>query len=735
MMRRLFLTALTLCFIFSAAAFTSRSLIIGIDIYKPAGQQSTNSARLIWRNLNGCVNDAMAIKELAIAKYGFQPLNITSLSNQEASRERILAELKKLVEVSQNGDVVFIFYAGHGSQVVNSLSLEKDKKDETIVPADSFKGAPDIRDKELSVYFNQLIDKGVLLTVILDSCHSGSVGRGLYETTAVRFLEGNPLDVKDAFTPQPPEERGALIISAAQDFEFAKEIKDENNIEHGAFTLALIKAMQQNSVDASAEELFGSAQAIMKFFGKTQEPVLAANEQRKESTLFGLPKGVMSKQLAIPVTSIQDGKVEIMGGFASGLSVGVQLKSSGNDTLEIAEMKGPNKSVAVFRSSKSNQILPGTLLQVISWATSAGPALRVYLPAKGLEPKALLAAVQASQKLYSSKQVQRIDNISEVMPDRLFSYNEATGWYEKNEQGKKIIGATFSPSASKMAAGTSVYVNFPPSTELVASLKEELQAYNNIEIVNAPEESVYALAGRLNAKNELEYAFVRTQAGALDTSESLPLRTNFEQGASGSTKTTAAKLVENLFRIAKIRAWLLLQPPTGDNIFPFALQVQHYRSGQVVENNQVQLGDTLSFYLVKKEGERWNRRKRYTYVFSIDGQGAMKLLFPRAAGGSVENRLPQTNDTNTPEERTHLADILVRPPLGLDNYFLLTSDEPIGNLSAFQQSGVVSRGPAPSETQNPLEALLFTGAKSRNKVTTPLNWSIEKLILKSTEKK
>src|SRR5688572_9078750 len=222
---------LFICSSFDSFAKTSRALIIGIDIYKPANDIAVNPSRSIWRNLGGCVNDAGAMKDLIISRYQFPEVNIRTLLNQEASRKKIIEEIRHLIEVSEKGDIVFIYYAGHGSQMVNSLSKEQDKKDETIVPADAYKGARDIRDKELAGYFNELLDNGVVLTVILDSCHSGSAGRGqLYQVTGVRNLDADPNDAADPSDPPRPEERGALVISAAQDFEFAKELSDENKI-------------------------------------------------------------------------------------------------------------------------------------------------------------------------------------------------------------------------------------------------------------------------------------------------------------------------------------------------------------------------------------------------------------------------------------------------------------------------------------------------------------------------
>ncbi|HYK57382.1 MAG TPA: caspase family protein, partial [Flavisolibacter sp.] len=283
MRHKLLCSLLILFFSSQAIAQIQKALIIGIDIYKPENAVTAASAgRANWMNLDGCVNDATAVRDLVVAKYGFLNANTTTLFNEQATRARIISELKKLASEAKKGDVIFVYYAGHGSQVYNSLSPETDKKDESIVPSDSYKGAVDIRDKELAALFNLILDKGALLTVIFDSCHSGSIGRGfINEPPKMRFIEESRTDAKDDYVPVRPETRNALILSAAQDFEFAKEQRDENNIPHGAFTIALLKALQQLSPDASVSNIFTSITSIMKYYGKTQEPVLAANDLRK----------------------------------------------------------------------------------------------------------------------------------------------------------------------------------------------------------------------------------------------------------------------------------------------------------------------------------------------------------------------------------------------------------------------------------------------------------------------
>ncbi|HEY9362157.1 MAG TPA: caspase family protein, partial [Chitinophagaceae bacterium] len=133
-MRLILFTMLFVIAIKPVSAQVQKALIIGIDTYKPDGESAAADAgRASWMNLDGCVNDAASVKDLVVAKYAFANNNVTTLFNQEASRSRIISELTRLAKEAKKGDVIFIYYAGHGSQVYNSLSTEADKKDESIV--------------------------------------------------------------------------------------------------------------------------------------------------------------------------------------------------------------------------------------------------------------------------------------------------------------------------------------------------------------------------------------------------------------------------------------------------------------------------------------------------------------------------------------------------------------------------------------------------------------------------
>ncbi|MFN8244757.1 MAG: caspase family protein [Ferruginibacter sp.] len=124
-------------------------LLIGIDHYAaPAGYVSSKVGRA-----NSVISkDAVMMywREFYCCAFDFNS-NMDTLLNAAATRQRILASMESLLAGgSKQGDVAFIFFAGHGSFNRNSLSFEANKTDQTIVPADSWKeGVSDIRDKEL----------------------------------------------------------------------------------------------------------------------------------------------------------------------------------------------------------------------------------------------------------------------------------------------------------------------------------------------------------------------------------------------------------------------------------------------------------------------------------------------------------------------------------------------------------------------------------------------------------
>jgi len=214
---------------------TRRALLIGIDQYAPpegatlpvpaAGHapDSRFAPGATWINLHGPSVDVASMQVLLKQSYGFQDIRV--LDEQQATRKGILAAIDQLVADTHPGDLVVFYYAGHGSQRLDTLS-SKNHLDETIVPVDALKGAEDIRDKELALRFDKIVyDKHAHLTAIYDSCHSGTMARGI-TTSVQRYLSYDDRDVaeekkKDPTTvteldlKQIPQKGDAIIIAAA----------------------------------------------------------------------------------------------------------------------------------------------------------------------------------------------------------------------------------------------------------------------------------------------------------------------------------------------------------------------------------------------------------------------------------------------------------------------------------------------------------------------------------------
>ena len=72
---------------------------------------------------------------------------------------------------SKSGDVLLLFYSGHGSYILDKNNNEKTGNDQMIIPCDLNR----IIDDELKNIIQNNLKKGVTLIALFDSCFSGSV--------------------------------------------------------------------------------------------------------------------------------------------------------------------------------------------------------------------------------------------------------------------------------------------------------------------------------------------------------------------------------------------------------------------------------------------------------------------------------------------------------------------------------------------------------------------------------
>ncbi|HEX4959000.1 MAG TPA: caspase family protein [Lacibacter sp.] len=734
------------CLLLSSWCFAQdkHALIIGIDQYRaPAGYRSING-RSYFQNLKGCKNDANSMYAVLRSRFQFQPGEIDSLFDNSATRQGILEAMNRLLTKCKAGDYAIIYYAGHGSTVKNSLSFEVDKTDQSIVPSDTWKeGVHDIRDKELSVIFNRFIDKNVKLTVIFDCCHSGSMARGpnLPSLTS-RFFPGENWDAKDPTRSLFPEEREGglfLIMSASQSNELADEMYD-GDIPHGAFTLALIKAIQQQSVNESALNLFLAARAILKSQGSAQEPVIGGSEERQQQTLFGMQKGTGADYAMIPVTGIIENKVQLQGGFAIGLYAQNELTmfNAGGDTLVqlvVDTVTGINSSIASIKKGKPEDIQPGMFFRVTNWVATKKPLLNVYMPSTGVTDSILEQFTKTVQQLKASSFIRWMPVYSKGAPNPYTSvfWNQDRCYIRSGaNDAVELVQPTVDSIISYCKKDSALYVELPVTNAQLIAYKAKMAQNKNISIVSDPAQAQYSFYGRIGDKGMPAYGFRKKYITGKDSLESLPLTTDcFELPAPGVTKNIADSLYDRITKISKIRGWLNLETPDASrNSFGYHLELYNQKTKKRITSGTYKIGDSVTLKLVADaellaKPEAYSK-KYYIYVFAVDQSGAMYLYYP-GNDGNVTNQFPKLVNEQPVKEINLIGPYKVPPPSGTDHYFLLACEEPINNAKLIFNQQSIYTGIGTRDTNNPLSGLLDMGnANKRSSTPEKLaaNWSL-----------
>lgn len=142
--------------------------------------------------LVACEFDAQDMQALADA-CGFQS---TLLLTEQATVQNVVHTITQAATRLHRGDLLFLSYSGHGGQVPdlnNEESEADDQMDETWCLYDR-----QLIDDELYTLWGKF-EQGVRIIMLSDSCHSGTVSRGL-QTSAIL---SNPAIAGDQVTAAP----------------------------------------------------------------------------------------------------------------------------------------------------------------------------------------------------------------------------------------------------------------------------------------------------------------------------------------------------------------------------------------------------------------------------------------------------------------------------------------------------------------------------------------------------
>ncbi|KAJ7101737.1 caspase domain-containing protein [Mycena epipterygia] len=259
------------------------ALIIGINEYAAPENPP----------LAGCVGDATRFNSFLTDDCGVPRTQIRLLMGNEATRRNImgtfLAHFTNNQQIPADGALMIFYFAGHGSFFESPSSQ---KKIETICPYDERTGEGDqlvygIPDYVLGWLLEDLSQKkGTNITVILDACHSGGMGRDADSGTIRRTSPTTPVPVEidmklwknrttsELFSTWHSSSSSHTLLAACRADEFACEAKlpDPTNPTSGAtqvmgrFTTSLLlslRKMSDNLSNTTYSDLLQSLDAVV----------------------------------------------------------------------------------------------------------------------------------------------------------------------------------------------------------------------------------------------------------------------------------------------------------------------------------------------------------------------------------------------------------------------------------------------------------------------------------------
>jgi hypothetical protein len=724
-----------------AEAGARRALLVGIDHYEAPGRSSD------YGDLEGAVRDAKAIGEILVRRFGFRREDVTVLSERDATREGILAALGRVLDASQPGDLVVFEYSGHGSQLKNPDSPEPDKLDETIVPADG----RDIRDKELARLFGKAADRDVQIVAFYDSCHSGSISRGPSVARRVRAMRADPnAVVHDGADAPRIAEKGAVVFSAAQDYQSALEDLDDHGEPHGVFSMALLAALEHAPPEVSVERLYALVRARMKASGASQEPALDAGADRRRAPLLGGKIRGAQGRMLVTAAGPLDGGIELLDGWAIGLAPGAVLVrvTAGKPEvrLRVAAVKSLTSSVAKPAGPADGAVAiePGDQFAVERW-TAVGTPVRIYLgPTVGAAELAKVAA--ALRPLRRSPALVWVDDPGKLIPTHVVFCGEG-GWFLRGPDGAVAAlgkGPTASaiqkqlprPRAVQPAAAPGapdprprLWVRLPPTPELAAALESGRAEGAPARRVSAEADATYLLAGREGARpGALEYAWVL--ASASDRPSPLPRATRWVAAAA---RTAAPELDDLARRLARVYSWLRIEgPPDDSSDFPYRLAFRPYGGTELLPPETPLRGEQRYELVLQAVPGATESYQRYVYVIGVNREGEIQVLYPPDKAG-LDNRFPTAVKDGLPPliPLGKNGIIEVGKPYGVDTYLLLATTAPIQELRKVEQEGVTKGGGG-----DPMVELLSGLGNTRSATSAaavPGGWTLDRVSVLSVE--
>jgi len=199
--------------------------------------------------LTSCESDA---EDMELIAKSLHYENISTLLTAKATIENVVVEIKKAAASLENGDIFFLSYSGHGSNIPDKEKEEDDGQDETWCLYDG-----QLLDDELYSLWH-LFKEDVRIIVLSDSCQSGTVVRAYHYGLNNSSNHNSSTGTTYKFLPPDINHK---TFEKNRSFYTEKQIKyKEDYSEELKCSIKLISGCQDNqySADGDSNGLFTS---------------------------------------------------------------------------------------------------------------------------------------------------------------------------------------------------------------------------------------------------------------------------------------------------------------------------------------------------------------------------------------------------------------------------------------------------------------------------------------------
>ncbi|BAY83860.1 peptidase C14 caspase catalytic subunit p20 [Calothrix parasitica NIES-267] len=662
------------------------------DVYSKALAQNTGRKLALLVGINdysgdllplaGCVNDVMLQKQLLIHRFGFNPQDIVTLTDEQATRQGILSTFEEhLIKQAKPGDNVVFHFSGHGGQVLDPDKDNPDGLNSTLIPIDfqsnsSGGEVEDIMGHTLFLMMYALKTDNV--TFVLDSCHSGGAKRGNFvvrSRSSNRKLQVSPKEIEyqrswlKRLNLSPQEfirlrrqniAKGVVIASARRE-QLAVDASFDD-FSAGAFTYLFTQYLWQQPQNQSAKRIIADVSRSTNIYsdrkGYNQIPELETNTKQSNPPLYFTPFNTNYAEAVI--TKVNGNQVELWLGGVDSESLEAFEKDA---VFTVADGEGRGLVKLQSRQGllgkgsliKATQLKPGTLLQERIRGIPANIQLNIGLD-DNLDNNALNQARQAFQG------INRVSALPLREREVQYIFGKMTKARYRELQKNRVANLPQVGSYGLFLAALDGIVpkSFDDSGETVtAAIKRLTPKFKSLLAARV----VKQMLGNTNTSKIKVTASMNIAGSQKVVSETFPVRGFYQQKNPNQTPVKKPVITEN-----------------GIPKLP--------------------LGTQVAFELENLESQ-----PLYVSILVIDSAGEMAVIFPNDWGVSEGAALLRAGEKRTIPSQNDGFKLTVGEPFGITEALIIASTNPLRNslkvLKDVASRGNRSRGPiAPSEDES-----------------------------------